>query len=73
MAAPPPMPGFMTPMGQMGAPMGMPMKHLGDPSEDEPANKKMRNEDSLIPEDIFIARNTVCIYIFFVLKPFTDF
>lgn len=54
------MAGFMTPMGQMGAPMGMPMKH---PSEalldEEPANKKMRNEDSLIPEDVFIARNTV--------------
>lgn len=51
---------FMAPMGQMGAPMGMPMKHPGDPNpEDEPSNKKMRNEDSLIPEDVFITRNTV--------------
>ncbi|GLV44318.1 Splicing factor 3a subunit 1 [Carabus blaptoides fortunei] len=58
MAAPPPMAGFMTPMGQMGGPMGMPMKHPADGmSEDEPANKKLRNEDSLIPEDVFLARN----------------
>lgn len=59
MAAPPPMGGFMPPMGQMGAPMGMPMKHPGDPMDDEPSNKKMRNEDSLIPEDVFLARNPV--------------
>lgn len=58
MAAPPPMGGFMPPMGQMGAPMGMPMKHPGDLMDDEPSNKKMRNEDSLIPEDVFLARNT---------------
>ena len=26
-------------------------------SSDEPANKKIRNEDSLIPEDVFLKRN----------------
>lgn len=59
-AAPPPMAGFVTPMPQMGAPMGMGMKHPGEgASEDEPANKKLRNEDSLIPEEVFLARNAV--------------
>lgn len=68
MAAPPPMAGFMTPMGQMGGPMGMPMKHPADGmSEDEPANKKLRNEDSLIPEDVFLARNAVCSKLFYPL------
>jgi splicing factor 3A subunit 1 len=58
MAAPPPMGGFVTPMAQMGPPMGMQVKHPGDgPSEDEPSNKKMRNEDSLIPEEVFLSRN----------------
>jgi hypothetical protein len=59
-AAPPPMGGFVTPMAQMGPPMGMQVKHPGDgPSEDEPSNKKMRNEDSLIPEEVFLSRNPV--------------
>ncbi|XP_066246637.1 splicing factor 3A subunit 1 [Euwallacea similis] len=55
----PPMTGFVTPMPPpMGTPLNMPMKHpIEVPSEDEPANKKMRNEDSLIPEEIFVARN----------------
>ncbi|XP_019872395.1 splicing factor 3A subunit 1 isoform X2 [Aethina tumida] len=59
MAAPPPMAGFVTPMPpQMGPPMNMPHKHPSDgPSEDEPTNKKMRNEDSLIPEEVFLTRN----------------
>lgn len=54
------MAGFVTPMPQMGAPMGMGMKHPGEGgSEDEPANKKLRNEDSLIPEEVFLTRNAV--------------
>ncbi|XP_066149646.1 splicing factor 3A subunit 1 [Euwallacea fornicatus] len=55
----PPMTGFVTPMPPpMGTPLNMPMKHsIEVASEDEPANKKMRNEDSLIPEEIFVARN----------------
>lgn len=61
MAAPPPMAGFMTPMGQMPAPLQpVPMKHPADGAlEEEPANKKVRNEDSLIPEDVFMSRNPV--------------
>ncbi|KAK9874570.1 hypothetical protein WA026_005403 [Henosepilachna vigintioctopunctata] len=59
MAAPPPMAGFVTPMPpQMGPPIGMPMKHPAEQNiEDEPASKKMRNEDSLIPEEVFLLRN----------------
>lgn len=56
MAGPPPMAGFVTPMPQM-QPMGMGMKHPSEVSEDEPANKKMRNEDSLVPEEVFMSRN----------------
>lgn len=58
----PPMTGYVTPMAsQMGGPMGgMGVKHPGEGgSEDEPSNKKLRNEDSLIPEEVFLARNTV--------------
>lgn len=59
MAAPPPMAGFVTQMS-MGPPMGMQVKHPNEgPGEDEPANKKLRNEDSLIPEEVFLARNPV--------------
>lgn len=63
MAAPPPMAGFVTPMPpQMGAHMGMTVKHPMDgPSEDEPSNKKLRNEDSLIPEAVFLTRNAVSV------------
>lgn len=63
MAAPPPMAGFVTPMPPpMGQPMNIPMKHPSEsPSEDEPANKKIRNEDSLIPEEVFLARNPVSV------------
>lgn len=64
MAAPPPMAGFVTPMPPpMGQPMNMPMKHPSEtPMEEEPANKKMRNEDSLIPEEVFLARNPVSLH-----------
>ncbi|XP_065169774.1 splicing factor 3A subunit 1 [Atheta coriaria] len=59
MAGPPPMAGFVTPLPpQMGPPMSMPMKHPSEtPLEDEPASKKARNEDSLIPEELFLAKN----------------
>lgn len=56
------MAGYVTPMTpQMGASMGgMGMKHPSEGGgEDEPSNKKLRNEDSLIPEEVFLARNTV--------------
>ncbi|XP_022904768.1 splicing factor 3A subunit 1 [Onthophagus taurus] len=60
MAAPPPMAGFVTPMPpQMGGQIPMGVKHSNEgPVDDEPINKKMRNEDSLIPEAVFLARNT---------------
>ncbi|KAF5273036.1 hypothetical protein FQR65_LT04778 [Abscondita terminalis] len=59
MAGPPPMAGFVTPMPHMTQVGGMGMKHPLDPGgDDEPSNKKMRNEDSLIPEEVFLARNT---------------
>lgn len=63
-AAPPPMAGFVTPMPpQMGGPMGMGVKHPNDGmNDDEPSNKKLRNEDSLIPEPVFLARNAVRFY-----------
>lgn len=61
MAAPPPMGGFVTPMTpQMASNMNMAGKHGNEgPAEDEPSNKKLRNEDSLIPEAVFLARNAV--------------
>ncbi|XP_044258285.1 splicing factor 3A subunit 1 isoform X1 [Tribolium madens] len=58
MAAPPPMAGFVTPMPQMPPMGGMPVKHPSESQpEEEPTNKKMRNEDSLIPEEVFLSRN----------------
>ncbi|KAK5650904.1 hypothetical protein RI129_001933 [Pyrocoelia pectoralis] len=59
MAAPPPMAGFVTPMPHMTPVGGVNVKHpLEGSIDDEPSNKKMRNEDSLIPEEVFLARNT---------------
>lgn len=60
MAAPPPMQGYVTPLGPPVAPppMGMPMKHPAESApEEEPSNKKIRNEDSLVPEEVFLTRN----------------
>ncbi|XP_049842965.1 splicing factor 3A subunit 1 isoform X2 [Schistocerca gregaria] len=63
-AAPaPPMPGFMPPAPQMPPPPQGPQvgtKHPSDgPSEDEPAAKKsnVRTEESLLPEDLFLAQH----------------
>ncbi|XP_030764501.1 splicing factor 3A subunit 1 [Sitophilus oryzae] len=56
----PPMAGFVTPLPPppMGPPVTMPMKHPSEVQlDDEPSNKKMRNEDSLVPEEVFLARN----------------
>lgn len=52
---------FVTPIPPPMAPtVPIPVKHPNDgPAEDEPSNKKLRNEDSLIPEEIFVARNPV--------------
>lgn len=44
--------------------MNMAVKHPNDgPIEEEPSNKKMRNEDSLIPEEVFLARNPVSAFL----------
>lgn len=55
----PPMASFVTPIPPPMAPtVPIPVKHPNDgPAEDEPSSKKLRNEDSLIPEEIFVARN----------------
>ena len=37
----------------------MGIKHPAEPSEEEPQAKKLRTEDSLIPEQQFLARNKV--------------
>jgi splicing factor 3A subunit 1 len=41
----------------------MSMKHPSDGMDDEPHTKKLRTEDSLIPEQQFLARNKVNIYL----------
>lgn len=35
------------------------LKHTAEPMEEEPQTKKLRTEDSLIPEQQFLARNKV--------------
>nr|CAD7581067.1 unnamed protein product [Timema californicum] len=54
----PPMPGYMPPPPQPPPPGPMPMKHPGDMSmmDDEPPNKKIRTEESLMPEEKFLAK-----------------
>lgn len=37
----------------------MGLKHTAEPMEEEPQTKKLRTEDSLIPEQQFLARNKV--------------
>ncbi|XP_015509972.1 splicing factor 3A subunit 1 [Neodiprion pinetum] len=49
MPTPPPM--------QPPLPSGIGIKHPGEPMEEEPQAKKLRTEDSLIPEQQFLARN----------------
>lgn len=39
----------------------MGMKHPSDTSEDEPPTKKVRTEESLMPESQFLAKNKVII------------
>ncbi|XP_056642343.1 splicing factor 3A subunit 1 [Diorhabda sublineata] len=61
MSGPPPMTGFpVAPIPPtVASGIGItPIKHINDgPLDDEPSNKKLRNEDSLIPEEIFLSRN----------------
>lgn len=39
----------------------MGMKHPSDTSEDEPPTKKVRTEESLMPESQFLAKNKVIV------------
>ncbi|XP_063216659.1 splicing factor 3A subunit 1 [Bacillus rossius redtenbacheri] len=56
----PSMSGFMGPPGgqmqQPQPPPPGPMKHHSDMSDDEPPNKKLRTEETLIPEEQFLAK-----------------
>lgn len=69
-AAPPPMQAFLPPPPM--ANMQVPMKHPSEVMEDEPANKKMRTEENLIPEAQFMQRNTVTtiLLIYFIVFAF---
>ncbi|XP_044131202.1 splicing factor 3A subunit 1 isoform X2 [Bufo gargarizans] len=45
------------PVAPVPTPAPLPPSHPPPPMEDEPSAKKMKNEDSLIPEDEFLRRN----------------
>ncbi|XP_053324530.1 splicing factor 3A subunit 1 [Spea bombifrons] len=45
------------PVAPVPAPAPMPPSHPPPPLDDEPAAKKMKNEDALIPEEEFLRRN----------------
>ncbi|CAH2294957.1 splicing factor 3A subunit 1 [Pelobates cultripes] len=45
------------PVAQVPAPAPLPPSHPPPPLDDEPAAKKMKNEDSLMPEEEFLRRN----------------
>ena len=49
------------PVAPVPAPAPMPPVHPPPPMEDEPASKKLKTEDSLMPEEEFLRRNKVCI------------
>lgn len=48
------------PVAPVPAPAPMPPVHPPPPMEDEPASKKLKTEDSLVPEEEFLRRNKVC-------------
>lgn len=48
------------PVAPVPAPAPMPPVHPPPPMEDEPASKKLKTEDSLMPEEEFLRRNKVC-------------
>lgn len=47
------------PVAPVPAPAPMPPVHPPPPMEDEPASKKLKTEDSLVPEEEFLRRNKV--------------
>lgn len=48
------------PVAPVPAPAPMPPVHPPPPMEDEPPSKKLKTEDSLMPEEEFLRRNKVC-------------
>lgn len=48
------------PVAPVPSPAPMPPVHPPPPMEDEPVSKKLKSEDSLIPEEEFLRRNKVC-------------
>lgn len=56
---PPSIPAFVPapPVAPVPSPAPMPPVHPPPPMEDEPVSKKLKSEDSLIPEEEFLRRN----------------
>lgn len=56
-----PLPAFVPapPVAPVPSPAPMPPVHPPPPMEDEPVSKKLKSEDSLIPEEEFLRRNKV--------------
>ncbi|NXA55303.1 SF3A1 factor, partial [Nothocercus julius] len=48
------------PVAPVPSPAPMPPVHPPPPMEDEPVSKKLKSEDSLMPEEEFLRRNKVC-------------
>lgn len=59
--SPHPVPAFVPapPVAPVPSPAPMPPVHPPPPMEDEPVSKKLKSEDSLIPEEEFLRRNKV--------------
>lgn len=50
------------PVAPVPSPAPMPPVHPPPPMEDEPVSKKLKSEDSLIPEEEFLRRNKVRVW-----------
>lgn len=50
------------PVAPVPSPAPMPPVHPPPPMEDEPVSKKLKSEDSLIPEEEFLRRNKVPVW-----------
>ncbi|NXD73681.1 SF3A1 factor, partial [Eolophus roseicapillus] len=59
-----PLPAFVPapPVAPVPSPAPMPPVHPPPPMEDEPVSKKLKSEDSLIPEEEFLRRNKVSVF-----------
>lgn len=51
------------PVAPVPSPAPMPPVHPPPPMEDEPVSKKLKSEDSLIPEEEFLRRNKVHVWV----------